>query len=245
MQVRGHQRRHRRRRVRRLSGQQMVGGAGEGVDVRAVVDLQTFDRLRADVVHRPHRDAGRGERGRLACGLRDPEVGEFHRLDLVAGECYEDVRGFDVAVSDPLLAPGVVQCRTGPADQREDELHRQPAVTLQQIAGVGAVDELHRDPESPVVLAAVVKRDDVRVRELREEVGLPLETRLEIVIAGDACVEQLEGVAPGKAGMSHQEHLAHAARAELPDDLVTGYFCEVHERSLSDRERRSRTNDDE
>ena len=40
---------------------------------------------------------------------------------------------------------------------------------------VDAVDELHADPEAPVIDAAVVDRDDVRVLQLRGEVGLALE----------------------------------------------------------------------
>ena len=146
--------------------------APKGVDVRTVVDLLAFDGLRADVLHCADGHSGGGEGSRLTRGFGDAEVRELHRFEYGAilgmVDADQDVGGFDVAVGDALLAPRVVERDPGPGDEVDGEARLKWTVRLEQLGGIRAVDVLHRDPESSLELAAVVQRDDVRVRELRE-----------------------------------------------------------------------------
>ena len=73
-----------------------------------------------------------------------------------------------------------------------------------------------------------MQRDDVRMAQLGEQVGLALETRLEVVVAGDPSIQQFESVLPGQTRMLHQENLAHPAGAELADDAVPRDLGHAH-----------------
>jgi hypothetical protein len=113
-------------------------------------------------------------------GLRDAEVAELHD----AVERHHDVRGRDVAVHEAVeLAVGraelvrvVERCRRVRTDAR-DQRDRQALViaVLEQLAGVHAVDELHRDEVVVLDFAELVDVDDVGVRQLRRELGLAQE----------------------------------------------------------------------
>jgi hypothetical protein len=94
--------------------------------------------------------------------LRDPEVHDLR------GAVVEQphVARLDVAVHDAAL----VRVREPAADLRDDvELlgERQRLARAQQRLEVGAGQHLHRDEEDPAVLAELVDRDDVRVRQPR------------------------------------------------------------------------------
>jgi hypothetical protein len=73
-----------------------------------------------------------------------------------------------------------------------------------------------------------MQRDDVRMAQLGEQVGLPLEPRLEIVVAGDSGIEEFECVLAGQPRMLHQENLPHPAGAELADDAVPRDLGDAH-----------------
>jgi hypothetical protein len=102
------------------------------------------------------------------------------------------------------------------------------AVGLEEFSGVSSVDVLHRDPQPTLELSAVVESDDVRVAQLREQIGLALEPGLEVVIAGNPAVEQLQRVLARQARVLDQEHLPHTAGAELADDRVASDLGDVH-----------------
>ena len=94
---------------------------------------------------------------------------------------------------------------------------------LEQLPGVHAVDELHRDEVVVLDLSELVDVDDVRVRELRGELGLAEEHLHEVRRVGevrqdaldrDASIEALE---PALLG---EEHLGHAAARDAPEQDV-------------------------
>ena len=92
----------------------------------------------------------------------------------------------------------------------------------QQSGGIGAVDELHGDPQAAVVIAAVVDGDDVRVVQGRHHLGFLVEPLPVLVIVTDLGAEHLEGVTPGQARMLRQVDLAHATDTEGSLDGVAG-----------------------
>ena len=129
------------------------------------------------------------------------------------------VRGLDVAVHDLLLV------RVG---ERLAHLRRARGATpLGAIAPAAhdllqrvAVDVLHRDVVDAVLLAGVVDRHDVRVVELRGALGLAQEVlqRLRILLQRvGQHLERDDAVEHGVLGLVDD---AHAAAAELAEDLV-------------------------
>ena len=178
----------------------MKGGAAQRIQVGAVVDVVAFDGLRADVLHCADCHPGGCQRGGFTGRFGDTEVGELDCLDLGRDarvvDADQDVGRFHVAVGDALLAPRIVQGRGGAGYQLQRQARVDGPAGLEKFRGVGALDVLHRDPQSPLELTAVVQGNDVRVRQLREQVRFPLEARLEVVVARHPGVEQLECVTP-------------------------------------------------
>src|SRR5438034_5358527 len=69
-------------------------------------------------------------------------------------------------------------------------------------------------------LAAVVDRDDVRVREARCVLRLAPEALDELLVPGVAVVQDLDRDAPPELLVLGEIHVRHAARAELSHDAV-------------------------
>jgi hypothetical protein len=99
---------------------------------------------------------------------------------------------------------------------------QQAAGLLDRGLGVDAVDVAHRQPELPGLLAAVVDRHDVAVREAGDDVRLAHEPGDEVRLGGQLAVEQLQGVLAGQPRMVDQEHRTHPTRPDLADDPVAG-----------------------
>src|SRR5206468_7907754 len=95
-------------------------------------------------------------------GLGDAEVGDLHR----AAAGYEHVGGLHVAVDETGAVRGVegVGHLLGDADDVGDG---EPAALVDQVPQRRAVDQLHDDVGDAVVVARVVRGDDVGVRQPR------------------------------------------------------------------------------
>ncbi len=126
-------------------------------------------------VGRPHELAGLGalaERG-LHRVLGDPEVEDLDDLFVVAAG-HEDVRRLEIAVDEP----GLVRPPQAARDLREDrrgDREREPALALEALAHVLALEELHHDVRVVVLHPVVVDLDDVRALQARRCLGLALE----------------------------------------------------------------------
>src|ERR1700757_4739124 len=81
-----------------LSGEHLIEGDADGIDVGAGVDWLPGDLLGRHIVHGPEDDAGSGEL-RAEFGKGQPEVEQLYLI--VGGD--HDVRRLDVAMNDSLL----------------------------------------------------------------------------------------------------------------------------------------------
>ena len=89
--------------------------------------------------------------------------------------------------------------------------------------GVGAVDELHGNPQLPVVgLTAAVDRHDVGVRERGGHVCFPQKTGPELGVGAVRRGQHLQSVQPGQVRAVCEVHGAHTAGSEHPLDAVAG-----------------------
>ena len=95
-------------RERRRTGEQMVGGGGEGILVSATVDLFAFELFGGRVVHRADRHVGAGEITGLADPSSNAEVGQHDSFVTGLRHAEEDVRRLDVSVQQPTTV-GVVE----------------------------------------------------------------------------------------------------------------------------------------
>ena len=122
----------------------------------------------------------------------------------------------------PLV--GVVQRFGHARHDPHDILGRQTAaaVIAEQLRRVGALDEVHRDPQLAVVLAAVVHTDDVGMPQSRDHVGFAVEPLAILAVDGELHRQNLERVIPRQPGMLDEVHLAHAARTQRAHDGVPG-----------------------
>src|SRR5205807_710716 len=69
-------------------------------------------------------------------------------------------------------------------------------------------------------LAAVIDRDDVRMRQAGRVLGLAAEALDELVVAGMPIVEDLDRDPPAQHFVLREIHVRHSARAELAHDAV-------------------------
>ncbi len=208
---------------RRRTGEQMVGGGREGVLVGATVDLFAFELFGGRVVHRADRHVGTGQIAGLADPTSNTEVGQHDSFVAGLRHPEKDVCRLDVPVQQPT-AVGVIE---GIGDIGDDVRHvggRNPVRVLvgQQPGGIGAINELHGDPQLAVEVTAVVDGDDVRVPQHRHHLGFPIESLSILVIMADTGTEHLERIVAGQARMRSKINLAHSSGAEDPTDAVTG-----------------------
>ncbi|ORX17199.1 hypothetical protein AWC31_17880 [Mycolicibacterium wolinskyi] len=80
----------------------------------------------------------------------------------------------------------------------------------QHASEVFAVDEVHRNPQLPVMLATVVDTDDTGMPQRGRQVRFSNEASPVSVIVGPVAGKKLKRVAPGQPGMLGEVHLAHA-----------------------------------
>ena len=85
---------------------------------------------------------------------------------------------------------------------------------------VDALDQLHRDPRQPVVLANVVDGDDGRVIQRRGGAGFGLEPAPAGLLADQPLGNHLERDGAAETRVDAAVDFAHASRAEEAFDLV-------------------------
>ena len=77
-----------------------------------------------------------------------------------------------------------------------------------------AVNQFQDEERGALVLADVVERADVRMRELRDRARFTVEALTELRIGGERVVEDLDSDGAIEAGVACLVDLAHAARAQ-------------------------------
>ena len=190
-------RRHRvARRValeRLLAGEQLVEDRAEGEDVRAVVDRQPADLLGRHVAHRAHDRAGLGvaaagarRRARLLGRSRVDALGQAEVEDLdVAVVRHEDVLGLQVPVDDALAVRGGEALRD--LERPVDRLLLRHGRAVELAAQRLALEQLRHGVGDAVVRAEVEDREDVRMRERGDGLGLALEARERVGVRRSSC----------------------------------------------------------
>ena len=222
---RGHLRpHHREARValeRRLPGEHLERGAGQGVEVGAAVERPALDLLRRHVVERAQELAGQRQRSRRDPLLAEPEVGQVQVVRLGAAD--QHVAGLHVAVHQ---AAGVrlVERGRGLGDEANGPGGRQPVLGLEQRAHVLPVDVAHGDEQGPVRLARVEDRDDVRVIDGRRGPHLPEKPLPVSLVAGELGCQDLQRHGPVQPSVGCAVDDRHPAAANLLFDRVTGYL---------------------
>src|SRR2546428_520100 len=195
------------------AGEQLVEHDTDGVEVRSLVDGCTLCLLGGQVL------SGADDRARLghladAC-TRDPEVRHLQSPLTVD----QHVVRLDVAVDDAVAVrePNRSEDLARVVDR---EVDRRGAARDDQLLQRAPVEVLHRDVVGALRLAAVVDRNDVRVREAGRVLRLAAEALDELIVAGMAVVEDLDRDAPAEHLVLSEVNVRHTARAELAQDAI-------------------------
>src|SRR6266704_2203814 len=161
--------------------------------------------------------SSRGTPARIARGgcLGDREVGDLHAA--VVAE--QDVGGLQVAVDDAGLV-GVLERVDDLAGQARRLRRRERAVAVQHVAQGGPVDQLHDDVVHALLLAGVVQRDDIGVREAGRVDGLLVETPTQASVRGQVGMQHLDHHVSTEDAVVTAPDARHAPRGKLLDELV-------------------------
>ena len=165
-----------------------------------------------------HRRAGDGHaRGVLVRRAREAEVGDLRD----ALRCQQYVVGLDVAVDELVL----VRVRERPGrlhDDGDGPILAHLALAVDEAAHVLALDELHGEVVHALGLADVERPHDVHVVEPRRHPRLTSEASHELLVAAQPLGEDLQGHGAVERYLPGLVHHAHAALAELIEELVAG-----------------------
>ncbi len=145
--------------------------------------------------------------------LRDAEVRDLHRARFVE----QQVLRLDVAMHDAVL----VRVLQRLADRRHDgqRLLRREAARLHRLPQIHAIHELHEQVVKPARLPEIVDRDDVRMIERRERLGLVRETFGKLRIGHPLRREQLQRDQAAQRLLPRLIDHAHPAAPEKLDDF--------------------------
>ena len=143
--------------------------------------------------------------------LHQPEIGDLRLARLVE----QDIVGFEVAVDETL------RVRRGQPladlDEHFHDLTPGPLLRVHPAPQGAAAQELHRQEHLPLVNADVVDADDVRVRQLRDRLGLADQSLLAAgLVASPALLraQHLERDLAVQFGIVSRVNDAHRAGAE-------------------------------
>ncbi len=195
---------------RDAAGKALVEDQAQGVEISPSVEALAAHLLGREVLRRAHHDVVVGEVvvARLEA-LGDPEVGEQHSA--VGGD--EDVARLHVAVHHSCLV-GRIE-RTGNARADVDrELGAELLLLVEQLTQALAVDELHHDGLTAVVLDRVVHRHDVRMVQLGDGDRLTTESFGHDGIGREIGFQQLDRHLARERQVGAEPHLGHASLRE-------------------------------
>ena len=153
-----------------------------------------------------------------AVPLRQPEVEHFG-----AARRQHHVRGLQIAVGQPRAVRGIERIRELDRDP-QDVLEWQRAA--QQPVGQRLARQiLHHQELDAVLLADVVQRADVRVRQARDRAGFAPKAFLAPGVIGDARRQDLDRDGSIEPRVARFVDFAHAAGAERRHDFIRSQPC--------------------
>ena len=140
---------------------------------------------------------------------RDPEVRDMD----VAVAIEEEVRGLDVAMDDAARMRAIERVRR--LLQPGERLGAGNAPAAQALVDGAALEVLHDDERSPVVLVDVEDGHDVRrSREARGRKSLPAEARASVVLPGVPVGQHLDRNRPLERGVGRAVDLTHPSASD-------------------------------
>ena len=151
--------------------------------------------------------------------LRQSKVEDFHR----AVRPHFDVRGFQIAVNDPLLMRGFERVRDLFRNgQRLIKRNRAARDALREIV---ALDEFHDERGGARTFFKPVDGGDVRMIERGEHFRFALKAREPIGISRERGWQDLNRDLTFQLGVRRPIHLTHPAFADLRGDVVNAEAC--------------------
>ena len=202
--------------VRQFSRESLEGRHSEGIAICGWRGIAAHQQFRRGIGGRPEHHARSGEPG-----LVTPGDAEVHELE-TPFQADQHVLGLDVPVDDARLFRGF-EGRHALQEQPQRHIHGE--IFLDEMRQARALDVLHGEERAHLVVHAhVVDRDDVRVVQLRADLGFPLEAFhgvgnvFPVVPHGLHCHGTLQERVQGEVNHSH------GAPAEDALDFVTAYF---------------------
>ena len=190
------------------------------------------------VVQRPQNRTRTGEtcgssliRGRRAqrygwCRL----LGQTKIEQLRAGFGQHDVARLQVAVHDAALVCRTQRVRDADGDrQRVVERQRAP---YEPVGQCFALEQFHDEVRRAGLIANVVQRADVRMRQLRDGASFAIESRPKLRVCREVGGQDFDRNRPVETRVSRTIDLSHAARAERADHFIRAETCawsESHE----------------
>jgi hypothetical protein len=206
---------------RHLSRQHFVEHDSDRVEVGGGRDGSSAGLLGREVLRGAHDRARLGHLRRA--GARDAEVRHLQPL------ADEDVVRLDVPVDDPVPVrkPERLEHLVRVGKRGRD---RERPTRHDQLLEAAPLDDLHRDVVGAFRLAAVVHRDDVRMRERRGRLGLAPEALDEEIVVRVTLVQNLDRDPAAEILVLGEVDVRHAARPELADDAVAAVEEGVDER---------------
>ena len=166
------------------SGDHLVHGHAQRVDVAALVAVAAARLLRTDIVHGTH-----GVRTDRLARSRAGNAEVRHLYFSVAGN--NDVLGFNVPVDDMLAVGDLDALRD--LDGDSDRLAARESALLLDIAlQRDTVDEFHDDVVDVVFLSDVIDIDDILMRKARRRLCLRAELLNEIPVGVELGLQDLD-----------------------------------------------------
>lgn len=162
---------------------------------------------------------------------RYSEIGQQDPSFIVLGFCKQDVCGLDVTVQKAPLV-GVVERPGDCGDDGAHVMYWHPGRVLifHQLAGVGAFDVVHRDPQLAIELAPIMYPDDMRMPQRGGQVGFAVESLAEFAVCGHRLGKDFYSVATRQPGVLSEVDLAHPTRTQQPQDGVPSETRAAHQR---------------
>ncbi len=172
--------------------------------------------LGGDVERRPGEDLAPGERAVGGARLGETEV---RHLDAVLALVEEEVRGLHVPMDEALRLRGREATR-GLLHVADGAPPGERALALEELAEVAALDELHDEVRSALLLAREEDRDDVLVRDPGRRARLAHEAPRRALVLPEEGREHLDRDGPVERVVVALVDDAHAALAEAAEDAV-------------------------
>ena len=199
------------------TGEHLVEGNAEGVEIRPAIEGLALRLLRREVRSGTHDGAVLGERSLRPTNesRRDPEVSNLH----IAGIRDEDVAELHISVNKTSGVGG----REGSGDVSGDlcgPISVERTGAAQYVRHRAPRHMLHHDVVRAPLLTPVIDTDDVGVVEVGGGLRLTAETLHKVRIVRELGEEHLEGDLTPQEFVARQIDVGHTAASDVTQQLV-------------------------